>query len=94
MKGRIFLRKIICGFVFVFLSIALLGLWYGFTSDELENNIVRLHIIANSDSYEDQTLKLEVRDKITELSKKHGRTPSLSELENTANKLLFEKGVQ
>ena len=88
------MRKIICGFVFVFVSFSLLGFWYGFTSDELENNIVRLHIIANSDSPEDQALKLEIRDKITELSKKQGRTPSLCELENEANKVLLEKSVQ
>lgn len=33
---------------------------------ELNNNIFRLHIIANSDSTEDQDLKLKVRDKIIE----------------------------
>lgn len=33
---------------------------------ELSNNIFRLHILANSDSNEDQALKLKVRDKIIE----------------------------
>ena len=32
----------------------------------LEENIFRLHILANSDSEEDQTLKLKVRDRIIE----------------------------
>ena len=32
--------------------------------DELRGNVVRLHILANSDSNEDQTLKLKVRDTI------------------------------
>lgn len=33
-------------------------------SNNLENNIFRLHILANSDSNEDQSLKLKVRDNI------------------------------
>lgn len=32
--------------------------------NELRNNILRLHIIANSDSEEDQFIKLEIRDKL------------------------------
>lgn len=32
--------------------------------DDLRENILRLHIIANSDSAEDQTLKLKIRDAI------------------------------
>lgn len=34
--------------------------------EELRNNVLRLHIIANSDSVDDQTLKLAVRDSILE----------------------------
>lgn len=34
--------------------------------DELRQNVLRLHIIANSDEVADQTLKLAVRDKILE----------------------------
>lgn len=36
--------------------------------DNLKNDVVRLHILANSDSEEDQALKLKVRDKILETS--------------------------
>ena len=32
--------------------------------DELRTSVLRLHILANSDTYEDQQLKLKVRDKI------------------------------
>ena len=32
----------------------------------VRNNVVRLHILANSDTAEDQTLKLKVRDAVTE----------------------------
>ena len=36
--------------------------------DDLRQNVLRLHIIANSDSEEDQAVKLLVRDKILEES--------------------------
>lgn len=72
------------------LSFLLLGLWCDFASRELENNIVRLHVIANSDSAEDQAIKLTVRDRITDLAREQGRTPDLYQLENTANSVLAE----
>lgn len=34
------------------------------TGDELAGRVVRLHVLANSDSEEDQALKLQVRDRI------------------------------
>lgn len=37
-------------------------------SKELNQNIVRLHIVANSDSAEDQALKLAVRDRVLKAS--------------------------
>ena len=39
-------------------------------NSELSQNIVRLHVIANSDTKEDQELKLKVRDAILEHSEK------------------------
>lgn len=33
-------------------------------SSNISNNVFRLHVIANSDSYEDQNLKYKVRDKL------------------------------
>ena len=35
-------------------------------SKALEENLVRLHVVANSDSQEDQDLKLQVRDAVVE----------------------------
>lgn len=35
-------------------------------SSDLSNNLLRLHIVANSDSSEDQALKLKVRDRLIE----------------------------
>lgn len=56
-----FVKAIICGFVFSVL--------FSFTNfsakcDSISGKIFRLHILANSDSEEDQTLKLKVRDRI------------------------------
>ena len=34
------------------------------TQDELADKVVRLHVLANSDSEEDQALKLQVRDAV------------------------------
>lgn len=36
--------------------------------EELRHGVLRLHIVANSDSLEDQNLKLEIRDRILEIS--------------------------
>ena len=36
------------------------------TQDELADKVVRLHVVANSDSEEDQALKLKVRDVVLE----------------------------
>ena len=38
-------------------------------AEHISENVFRLHILANSDSEEDQELKLHVRDKVLELSK-------------------------
>lgn len=47
----------------VFLVIGALALR---TQDQLADKVVRLHILANSDSKEDQALKLRVRDRVLE----------------------------
>lgn len=71
-------------------------------SQELEENIFRLHIIANSDSVEDQELKLYVRDNLIEylhqfsFSSKEDLIKFLnknkSEIENVIQKSINEKG--
>lgn len=42
----------------------LLGLWLDGQQAALSDKVIRLHVIANSDSAEDQALKLAVRDRI------------------------------
>ncbi|MGN0614358.1 MAG: stage II sporulation protein R [Porcipelethomonas sp.] len=41
---------------------------FGSTLYSIENDVLRMHILANSDSEEDQQLKLSVRDKLLEKS--------------------------
>lgn len=43
---------------------ALIGVWLDGQQAALADRVIRLHVIANSDSPEDQALKLEVRDRI------------------------------
>ena len=51
-----------------FMLFLLIGYSTGVSSD-LSESIVRLHVLANSDSEDDQTLKLKVRDAILEQSR-------------------------
>lgn len=43
---------------------ALLGVWLNGQQSALADKVIRLHVIANSDSAADQALKLQVRDRI------------------------------
>lgn len=51
--------------------------------DDIQDKLIRFHVIANSDTDEDQNLKLKVRDKVVEaLSEKLSNVNSLEEAEN------------
>ncbi|NLK71195.1 MAG: stage II sporulation protein R [Clostridiales bacterium] len=57
--------------------------------ESLQNGVLRLHILANSDSDEDQQLKLKVRDRILEYSSEFfGEGFSIDEVENSLKKKL------
>lgn len=71
-------------FLFVCLSFILILIAYAINSvilqNSLANKVLRLHILANSNSTFDQELKLEVRDKVIEfLAPKIENSQSLSE---------------
>lgn len=56
---------------------------------EIYEDTIRLHILANSDSNEDQKLKLEIRDRLlTEYGEMLNASGSIAEAEHTANELL------
>lgn len=74
--------------------------------DDLRTNVLRMHIIANSDSEEDQRLKLMVRDRILEQSGGVfsdstdldsaiiSASESISEFEKIANEVIKENGFK
>lgn len=67
MKGRLFFLKTIKIFVPIFMSLALLlGAAQPIitNSENIADKVFRLHILANSDSTEDQNLKLKLKDYI------------------------------
>lgn len=59
-------KLLICTFIILAISL-FAGLFPVHGEDEIYDTVVRLHVIANSDSEEDQKLKLAVRDKIIEI---------------------------
>ena len=70
MKRKLFLLFICLG-ISLTLCFVLSVLQFYRESQEIKNNILRMHIVANSDSDTDQQLKLKVRDRILEYSKQN-----------------------
>ena len=54
-------KSLICGFI---ISVLCSLVNFSGKCEDISDKILRLHIIANSDSFEDQNLKLKVRDRI------------------------------
>ena len=73
-------------------------------SKDLSNSVFRLHVIANSDSTEDQNLKYKVRDKVLEYMNKISKncsskedvillaTEHLNEFEEISKQIIVENG--
>ena len=66
-KENLKIVRIAVGLALIF-SLLISAVKFEANCSELKDNILRLHIIANSDSPEDQELKLKVRDEILSLS--------------------------
>ncbi|MCX7715076.1 MAG: stage II sporulation protein R [Clostridia bacterium] len=58
------MKKVICSIAIGFLVAIFAAIYSSDVQANLSNNLVRLHIIANSDSETDQEIKLKVRDRI------------------------------
>ncbi|MCL5057487.1 MAG: stage II sporulation protein R [Actinobacteria bacterium] len=62
------LRKTVCGFLLISAAaMAAAGLWLDHRGSSVpldSGSLIRFHVIANSDSYADQALKLRVRDEV------------------------------
>lgn len=90
---------IVLSFSFLFLTV---NTYASTISNDLSNNFFRLHILANSDSIEDQELKLKVRDKIIEyMNTQHFNTKenaityvqnNLDSFYEIAEKTIFDNG--
>ena len=59
-------RRILIAFLALSSILLFVGLLPVHGEEEIYNNVVRLHVLANSDSEEDQALKLKVRDAVLE----------------------------
>lgn len=65
------MQKFKYGEIAVLLALAVTLLWGAWSlqrQDTLAQKMIRLHVIANSDSEEDQALKLQVRDKVLDFT--------------------------
>ncbi len=65
-KIKIFRLSLLAGFVFT-IMFSITG--FAETCDEIRSDVLRLHVLANSDSEEDQQLKLKVRDALLSTGK-------------------------
>ncbi|MBR4874689.1 MAG: stage II sporulation protein R [Clostridia bacterium] len=84
MNKKVIKRVLLSVFLFV---LALAGICEA-VSDNISNEIVRLHIIANSDDIDDQNVKLLVRDEILRVTENEwGDKMSLSYAEENKEKL-------
>ncbi len=103
------MRKNFCGVSALVLTIALLiSCLAGYFSDcgKVREGVLRLHITANSDSDEDQAVKLKVRDalldggagifdgSVTAAEAEEKLAPKLARMEEIADKVLAENGFE
>ncbi len=61
---KMFMKILVCTFV---ISVLLSAVPFESTCSELQQDVLRLHILANSDSSFDQQMKLDIRDRVIEM---------------------------
>lgn len=100
----VFMRNLLKKWLSLFLAVV--GIWLCLRMadrQQLQNNVIRLHVVGESDSEEDQNLKLQVRDAIleelsaleelTEISDaKEAVEEMLPKLQEAANRVLSQAG--
>lgn len=64
--------------------------------EDLSENIIRLHIVANSDNQKDQKIKLEIRDEILRadinIEDRNSAILNVRKIEKIANRVLLKNG--
>ncbi len=94
------LQKELCVWIVFFAALAGIGIFYIEHAPNDHPGIIRLHVVANSDSPQDQALKLAVRDEIIKtmegqetLEDARGYIDShLDDIEAAAEKVIRERG--
>ncbi len=94
------LQKELCVWFIFFTVLACMGIFYIEHTPNDHPGIIRLHVVANSDSPEDQLLKLAVRDRIIEMMEGKENIEDarsyidshLGEFEAVAEDLIRERG--
>ncbi len=100
-----FLKKLEISITFALVvSIVFSVISFSATAEEIRNDVLRLHVIAASDSKDDQALKLKVRDAILDagaeifdgsvnvINAVERITPKINNLTETAQKVIEENG--
>ncbi len=102
-KENLKILKLAVGLALIF-SLLISSVKFEAGCSELKDNILRIHIIANSDSDADQQLKLKVRDALLELGSSElceaeniddaiiAANASINALEDTAKKVIKDNG--
>lgn len=96
-------NKLVAAFALAVILTMTLSAYSDGVNEDLSGNLIRLHIIANSDSDEDQAVKLKVRDEILAQigekfngdnleSSRENIIDSLDEIEDISNRVLKENG--
>ena len=97
-----FIRKVVCTFLLFSLCTGICSLYADKVT--LRDGVIRLHVVGASDSQEDQSIKLQVRDAVLQAVEQAMQTlPSredakaflqdrLTEIENVANRVLQSAG--
>ena len=58
------MKKILVILCVISLCVSVLNSYFNKTQTALANGVIRFHVVANSDTAQDQALKLKVRDRI------------------------------
>lgn len=102
-KGGQNMKRMLMFFLAIIIFVMFLGIDIERTSS-LDDNLIRFHVVANSDSLEDQSVKLKVRDEILrqvsplmvnvkDFNKSYKiLDDSIDLIEETANKVLVQNG--
>ena len=102
LRGMTLIKAVGVALVLMFACVGVLAEQASLEQQDIANNVLRFHVLANSDSSEDQALKLEVRDAVIGYVQGLGGTDlegtkskilaNLSNIEDVARKVVTDNG--